>query len=60
MEAEKKAVVTEFKFEGTKLIAAVALDSNKDGQNLVKLALEIDLAEIPEEIFAAIQAAKSK
>lgn len=53
MEPEKKAV--EIKFEGSKLV--VVVDSNKDGQAIVKV--EVELAEIPDEVLALITAKKS-
>lgn len=53
MEPEKKAV--EVKFEGSKLI--VVADPNKDGQAVVRV--EIELAEIPDEVLSAISAKKN-
>lgn len=50
--SEPKAV--EVKFEGSKLL--VQVDSNKDGQPVVKL--EVELSEVPDEVFAAIKAKK--
>jgi hypothetical protein len=48
----------EYKFEGSKLIASGELDPNGDGQPVVKVALEIELAEIPDEVFSAIKEKK--
>lgn len=55
----EKAVTAEVKFEGTKLLASVQVDSNKDGQPMAKLSLEVELTEIPDEVFAAVKAAKA-
>jgi hypothetical protein len=49
----EKAV--EFKFEGSKLL--IAIDPNKDGGPVLKL--EIDLAEIPDEVMSVISAKKA-
>jgi hypothetical protein len=49
---EKKAV--EFKFEGAKLV--IVVDPNKDGGAVLKV--EVDLAEIPDEVFSVISAKK--
>lgn len=43
--------VVNYKFEGTNLL--VSVDSNKDGQPV--LSLTIDLAEIADEVFAALK-----
>jgi hypothetical protein len=43
-----------FEFEGSKLV--VVVDPNQDGQALLKL--EIELAEIPDEVLAALAAKK--
>lgn len=43
-------------FEGSKLL--VIVDPNKDGQAVVKL--EVELAEIPDEVLSAIQAKKAQ
>lgn len=51
---EAKAV--ELKFEGSKLI--VVVDPNKDGQAVLKL--ELELAEIPDEVLSAIAAKKAQ
>jgi hypothetical protein len=49
---ENKAV--EFSFEGSKL--KIIADPNKDGQPVI--TLEIEMAEIPDEILSAIQKKK--
>lgn len=49
----EKAV--DFKFEGSKLL--IAIDPNKDGGPVLKL--EIDLAEIPDEVLSLIAAKKA-
>ena len=46
----------EFTFEGSKLL--VIVDPNKDGQPVMKL--EIEMAEIPDEILSAISAKKAE
>lgn len=48
----------EYKFEGSKLNVTASVDTNKDGEPVATLALSIDLAEIPDEVFAAIKAKK--
>lgn len=50
----EKAV--EVKFEGSKLL--VVVDPNKDGQPVLKV--EVELAEIPDEVLSAIAAKKSE
>lgn len=55
METEKKAVEASYKFEGSKLKAEALFDTNKDGEPVAKMTLEIDLAEIPDEVFAKIK-----
>ncbi len=49
---ENKAV--EFKFEGAKLL--IVVDPNKDGGPVLKV--EVDLAEIPDEVLSLIAAKK--
>lgn len=44
----------DFKFEGSKLV--VVVDPNQDGQAVVKV--EVELAEIPDEVLSAIQEKK--
>jgi heat shock protein HslJ len=48
----------EYKFEGSKLKLSAAADTNKDGEPVAVMNLEIDLAEIPDEVFAAIKSKK--
>lgn len=56
---EPKVFQGDVKFEGTKLIASAAVDTNKDGQFMAKVTLEIELSEIPDEVFSAISKAKA-
>lgn len=46
--------LVDFKFEGTKLL--VTVDPNKDGQCVLKV--EVDLAEIPDEVLSLISGKK--
>ena len=48
----------EYKFEGSKLKISAAVDTNKDGEPVAGMSLEIDLAEIPDEVFSAIKEKK--
>lgn len=52
---EKKAVEASYKFEDSKLIVSAVIDTNKDGEPVAKMTLEIDLAEVPDEVFSAIK-----
>lgn len=54
------SVKKEFKFDGTKLVAEVGFDSNDDGQPVAKLSLEIDIAEIPDEVLSAVMKKKAE
>lgn len=51
---EGKAVAVDFKFEGSKAIASVVIDSNKDGQPLAKINVELELSEVPDEVLSLI------
>ena len=46
----------DFKFEGSKL--SIAVDPNEDGQSVLKV--EVDLAEIPDEVLSLISAKKAE
>lgn len=46
----------DFKFEGSKL--SVVVDPNEDGQAVIKV--EVELAEIPDEVLSLISAKKSE
>lgn len=46
----------EIKFEGSKLL--FQLDPNQDGEPVIKL--ELELAEIPDEVLSAIQSKKAE
>ena len=55
MSKEVKAVEASYKFEGSKLKAEAVFDTNKDGEPVAKMTLEIDLAEVPDEVFSVIK-----
>ena len=48
----------EFKFNGTHLEISVEVDPNGDGQPVASLKLDVDLAEIPDEVMSAIASKK--
>ena len=50
----------DFKFEGSKLIVTAEFDPNGDGQPVMKIAAEIDMAEIPDEVLDAVAKKKSE
>jgi hypothetical protein len=50
------ANAVDFSFEGSKLL--VVVDPNKDGQPVVRV--EIEMAEIPDEILSAISSKKAE
>lgn len=49
-----------YEFKDAKLIVSANVDTNNDGQPVAKLALEIDLAEIPDEALSAILKKKAE
>ena len=44
-----------YEFKDGKLYVNAEIDPNKDGEYLLKLKLEINLAEIPDEVMDAIK-----
>lgn len=50
----------DFKFEGSKLKANVNVDPNGDGEPVMVIAVEIELAEIPDEVMSLITKKKSE
>ena len=53
-----KAVSADFQFEGTKAVAHVVVDTNKDGVPLAKVTVELELTQIPAEVYDALKAKK--
>lgn len=51
---------TDVKFEGSKVIATASVDPNGDGQELAKVTLELDLAEVPDEVMSVVLKKKSE
>lgn len=51
---------TDVKFEGSKVIASVEVDPNGDGQVLAKVNVEIDLAEVPDEVMSVVLKKKAE
>lgn len=47
-------------FKDGKLIVSAEADTNNDGQPVASLKLEVDLAEIPDEVLGAIVKKKSE
>lgn len=43
-----------YEFKDGKLIVQASVDPNKDGQPVATMTLEIDLAEIPDEVMSAV------
>lgn len=50
----------DLKFEGSKVLASVEVDPNGDGQPVAKITVEIDLAEVPDEVMSAVMKKKAE
>lgn len=49
-----------YEFKDNKLVVSAQADTNNDGQPVASLNLEIDLAEIPDEVLGAIVKKKTE